>query len=578
MLRVRNRYCTVLSLLNDFLLLNVYFSALSIIDPIICIATATTTDGNVLSENWEGSIDITSLISNLPTNKFYINGTWVEPTTTSSSPSLLFIDVLDPSTAQTIAKVARGDPQDIDDAVIAAKGAWIPWSFYTSPEERQRLVRKLIQIFQSQIEDMAQLISAEMGSPIDASRSSHVWGGIQNVKNTLEMMKDFEFERSLPNIHEDKGQKKYTTILYESIGVVGMITPWNWPLNQITLKVIPALLVGCTCVLKPSEESPLSAILFAQMMHQAGFPPGVFNMVNGDGPLTGDALTKHPEIDMISFTGSTRAGKQVARNAALSLTRTTLELGGKGANVIFSDVGKEWIEEAVTENVERVFYNSGQSCNAPTRMLIQQPFYDLAIQIARDVAQNSPVDSAHVVGGDHIGPVVNLRQYERIQEYIQSGIDEGATLIYGGIGKPDNLKNSNGYYVRPTIFANCNTTMIIMKEEIFGPVLCISSFISETEALDIANDTPYGLTNYVHTRNLKRRRRMGHLLRSGMVEMNDAYGDLGSPFGGVKLSGYGREGGILGLQEFCVVKAVTGLNEMDDDILDENEDEYQAEL
>jgi len=551
-------------LLNYFLFLTIIFFSSSI------------TAENV--EERGGFFDIASLISKLPTNKFYINGTWVEPTKTSPSSSLLFIDVVDPSTAGTIAKVAMGGPQDIDDAVMAAKNAWIGWSYYTSPEERQHLIRNLVQIFYSRIEEMAQLISTEMGSPIDASRSSHVLGGIQSIKETLQMMNDFEFERSLPNVHEDMGQKKHTTILYESIGVVGMITPWNWPLNQIILKVIPALLVGCTCVLKPSEESPLSALLFAEMMHQAEFPPGVFNMVNGDGPFTGDSLTKHPHINMISFTGSTRAGKQVAKNAALGLTKTSLELGGKGANVIFADVGKEWLEEAVINNVESTFYNSGQNCNAPTRMFIQEPYYKMAINIAKDVAQNSHVDSAHVEGEDHIGPVVNLHQFERIQNYIQSGIDEGATLIYGGIGKPENLKNSNGYYVRPTIFADCISNMSIMKEEIFGPVLCISSFVSENEALDLANDTLYGLTNYVHTRNAKRRRRLGHLLQSGMVEMNDAYSNSGSPFGGVKGSGYGREGGIYGLEEFCTVKAVTGFDEMDDDLLSEEIYEEEAEL
>ena len=562
-------HCKIMSL---FLII---FLSLSII--------TVATDNNVEKRRDDGSFDIVSLISKLPTNKFYINGTWVEPTTTTNSSSSsssfqkLFVDVVDPSEAETIAKVALGGLQDIDDAVMAAKDAWIGWSYYTSSEERQRLVRKLIQIFHTRIEDMAQLISTEMGSPIDSSRSSHVWGGIHNIKSALEMMDDFEFERSLPNIHEDMGQKKHTTILYEPIGIVGMITPWNWPLNQITLKVIPALLVGCTCILKPSEESPLSALLFAEMMHEAGFPPGVFNLVNGDGQLTGDALTKHPSVDMISFTGSTRAGKQVAKNAALSLTRTALELGGKGALLIFADVGTEWMEEVVINNIESVFYNSGQSCNAATRMFIEQPYYDMAINIAKNVAQNSPVDSAHLEGEDHIGPVVNLHQFERIQNYIQSGIDEGAMLISGGTGRPENLITANGYYVRPTIFADCTSNMTIMQEEIFGPVLCISSFVSETEALDLANDTPYGLTNYVHTRNAKRRRRMGRLLRSGMVEMNDAYGDSGSPFGGVKGSGYGRENGIYGLEEFCIVKAVTGYDEMDDDILEEEIDDYDEE-
>jgi aldehyde dehydrogenase (NAD+) len=437
-------------------------------------------------------------------------------------------------------------------------------------------VENLVRVYRSKVEEMAQLVSTEMGSPIDSSRGSHAWGGLGNIESALEMMEDFEFERSLPNIYTDHGQEKHTTILYEPIGVVGMITPWNWPLNQITLKVIPALLMGNTCVLKPSEESPLSALLFAEMMHEAGFPPGVFNMVNGDGPYTGDSLTKHRDLDMISFTGSTRAGRQVAANAALGPTKTALELGGKGANILFADVGDEWMEEAVTGGVESVFYNSGQTCNAPTRMLVQEPYYDMAIDLAKEVANNSPVDSAHLRGDDHIGPVVSKRQFERIQRFIQIGIDEGASLVAGGLGRPENLKDTDGFYVRPTVFAGCTSNMTIMQEEIFGPVLCLTSFRTEKEALEIANDTPYGLTNYAHTRNAGRRRRLGRLLRSGMVEMNDAYGDSGSPFGGVKGSGYGREGGIFGMEEFCTIKAVTGFDEGEYDLDDEESQIYSA--
>jgi aldehyde dehydrogenase (NAD+) len=321
-------------------------------------------------------------------------------------------------------------------------------------------------------------------------------------------------------------------------------------------------------VLKPSEESPLSAILFAEMMHESGFPPGVFNLVSGDGPTTGDALTRNPSVDMISFTGSTRAGKQVAANAALNLKRTALELGGKGANILFADVGKKWMEEAIIEGVNSVFYNSGQTCNAPTRMFVERPYYDVAIQLAKAAAEETVVDSAHLEERDHIGPVVSLRQYERIQQYIQIGIVEGATLIAGGLGRPEHLKDSNGFYVRPTVFGDCTTNMTIMQEEIFGPVICIAPFDTEQEVLQLANDTPYGLTNYVQSRNLERRRRMARLLQSGMVEMNDAWGDNGSPFGGVKGSGYGRENGMYGLEEFCIIKAVSGFNELDEDIDD----------
>ena len=517
----------------------------------------------------DGAFDTTELIAGLPTNKFYINGTWTDPSPESESKTSF--EVVDPSTATAVATIAMAGPRDVDAAVNSAKEAWPRWSYDTSPEERKSLVGNLIKVYRSKVEEMAQLVSTEMGSPIDASRGSHAWGGLGNIESALDIMEEFEFERSLPNIYTQEGEERHTTILYEPIGVVGMITPWNWPLNQITLKVIPALLVGCTCVLKPSEESPLSALLFAQMMHEAGFPPGVFNMISGDGPYTGDALTRHPFLDMISFTGSTRAGKQVATNAALGPIKSTLELGGKGANILFADIGDEWMEEAVTGGVESVFYNSGQSCNAPTRMMIEEPYYDLAIEWAKQAANNSPVDSAHLEGDDHIGPVVSKKQFEKIQEYIQIGIDEGATLVAGGLGRPENLKDSKGYYVRPTVFADCTSSMTIMQEEIFGPVLCLSKFGTEDEALRIANDTPYGLTNYVSTRNLGRRRRLGRLLRSGMVEMNDAYGDQGSPFGGVKGSGYGKEGGIFGLEEFCTIKAVTGFDEGEDDLEDDKD-------
>lgn len=302
-------------------------------------------------------------------------------------------------------------------------------------------------------------------------------------------------------------------------------------------------------------------------MHDAGFPPGVFNLVSGDGPTTGNALTSNPNVDMISFTGSTRAGKQVAANAAMNLKKTAMELGGKGANVLFADIGDKWMAEAVVEGTESVFYNSGQSCNAPTRMFVERPYYDQAIQWAKSVAEETAVGSAHQLGAGHIGPVVNERQFNRIQQLIQTGIDDGATLVAGGLGRPDSQQGSAGFYVQPTIFADCTTNMTIMQEEIFGPVLCITPFDSEDEVLEMANDTPYGLTNYVQSRSFERRRRMGQRLRSGMVEMNDAYGNFGSPFGGVKGSGYGREGGMYGLEEFCVVKSITGYSALKDDII-----------
>ncbi|KAG7368133.1 aldehyde dehydrogenase [Nitzschia inconspicua] len=529
------------------------------------LATATVQADGTIQSHIDDDVQ-SKLIGSLPLNKFYINGKWVDPI--SGQPE--FFELVDPSTAKVVAKVALGSPQDVNAAVLAAKEAWPSWNYDTSPKERQRLVKRLLEVYTTRMDDMAMLVSTEMGSPIEAALSSHVGGGRGNIWSALNMAKtDFEFERPLPNIYPNEGDEQLTTILYEAVGVVGMITPWNWPLNQITLKVIPALLVGCTAVLKPSEESPLSALLFAELMHEAGFPPGVFNLVSGDGPTTGDAVTRNPNVDMISFTGSTRAGKQVAANAAMNLKKTSLELGGKGANILFADVGDEWMAEAVVEGVESVFFNSGQSCNAPTRMFVERPYYDEAIGLAKSVAEETVVGSAHLPGDNHIGPVVNERQYNRIQQLIQTGIDEGATLVAGGLGRPDNLHDTAGFYVKPTVFADCTTNMTIMQEEIFGPVLCITPFDSEEEVLEMANDTPYGLTNYVQSRRLDRRRRMALRLRSGMVEMNDAYGNAGSPFGGVKGSGYGREGGVYGMEEFCIIKAITGYDVSNDDMEEE---------
>jgi aldehyde dehydrogenase (NAD+) len=332
---------------------------------------------------------------------------------------------------------------------------------------------------------------------------------------------------------------------------VGLITPWNWPMNQVTLKVIPALLAGCTCVLKPSEESPLSSLLFAEFVHDAGVPAGVFNLVNGDGLGVGARLSTHPDVEMISFTGSTRAGKAISKAAAETLKRVTLELGGKGANLIFADAD----DRAVERGVRHCFNNSGQSCNAPTRMLVERPVYDRAVEIARQVAENTKVASAHETGR-HIGPVVNKRQWDQIQGYIQKGIEEGARLVAGGLGLPEGM--NKGYFVRPTVFADVKPGMTIEKEEIFGPVLSIIPFDTEAEAVQIANDTPYGLTNYVQSQDGARRNRLARQLRAGMVEMNGKSRAAGSPFGGVKASGRAREGGVWGIEEFLEVKAISG--------------------
>ena len=481
---------------------------------------------------------------------FYINGTWVQP----SQPRRT-LPVIDPSTAEPIVDISLGGQTDTDLAVRAASDAFVSWSQQTTPAERKKYLERLLEIYIEREEDMARLISMEMGAPIDMARDGQAGSGTYHIETFLELLDHFEYERTLPHIEDE--EEALTTILMEPIGVVAMITPWNWPMNQIALKVIPALAVGCTCVLKPSEIAPLSALLFAEMIHQAGFPPGVFNLVNGDGPGVGTQLSSHEVVDMVSFTGSTRAGAAVTKAAADTFKRVSLELGGKGANILFADLGQH-LEEVVENGVYDCFGNSGQSCNAPTRMLVERSVYDAAVRKAKEVAESVQVKSAHEEG-DHLGPVVSEAQFETIQRYIQFGIDEGARLVIGGLGRPEGT-NQRGYYVRPTVFADCRNNMTIMREEIFGPVLCITPFDSEDEAIEIANDTPYGLTNYVHTVDLPRRRRLARALRSGMVEMNSAEGDDGSPFGGMKASGNGREGGIYGLEEFCEVKAVTGYN------------------
>ena len=372
------------------------------------------------------------------------------------------------------------------------------------------------------------------------------WGaGAGHIKNLMRALKSFEFEQPLgdhaPNNH----------ILYEPVGVCGLITPWNWPMNQVALKVIAAMAAGCTMVLKPSEVSPLSSLLFAEMIDEAGFPAGVFNLVNGDGVGVGSELSGHPDVDMVSFTGSTRAGVAISKNAADTVKRVSLELGGKGANIVFADAD----EKAVVRGVRHCFNNTGQSCNAPTRMLVERSAYDQAVATAADVAAKTSVDLASIEGR-HIGPVVSGLQYEKIQGMIEKGIAEGARLVAGGPGKPEGLEK--GYFVRPTVFADANNEMAIAREEIFGPVLSIIPFDSEEEAVQIANDTLYGLTNYIQTQDGEKANRIARQLRSGMVQINGEMLGAGAPFGGYKQSGNGREGGAWGLEEFLEVKVVTG--------------------
>ncbi|KZY43610.1 aldehyde dehydrogenase, partial [Roseovarius sp. HI0049] len=432
--------------------------------------------------------------------QFYIDGAWVDPKDGTDH------NVIDPSTEDPCAIISLGGQADTDAAVAAAKAAFPAW-MATPPAERIAYVEKLYQAYKARTEDMAQAISLEMGAPIDLSRQQQVGAGIGHIKAFLETAKNFTFDEPLGD-HAPNDR-----IIHEPIGVVGMITPWNWPMNQVTLKVIAGLIAGCTMVLKPSEESPLSSMLFAEMVDEAGLPKGVFNLVNGDGAGVGSQMSAHPDIDMISFTGSSRAGKLISKAAADSLKRVSLELGGKGANLIFADAD----EKAVKRGVLHCMNNSGQSCNAPTRMLVQREIYDQAVETAAEVAGKITVGSSHEEGR-HIGPVVNETQFNKIQDLIQKGIDEGARLVAGGTGRPDGL--NRGFFVRPTVFADVNNDMTIAREEIFGPVLSIMPFDSEEDGIRIANDTPYGLTNYVQTQDGARANRVARALRSGMVEMN----------------------------------------------------------
>jgi aldehyde dehydrogenase (NAD+) len=473
----------------------------------------------------------------LDKRKFYIDGQWVDP----AAPRDL--DVIDPSTEEACAIISLGDQADTDKAVAAARRAFDSWS-RTSKEERLDLLEKLDAIYKRRAPEMAKAISTEMGAPIDLASAQQVGAGAWHLGGFLKAMRDFPFEEPLGPQAPDE------MILREPIGVCALITPWNWPMNQIMLKVAPAMAAGCTVILKPSEVAPLSAHLFAEFMDEAGFPPGVFNLVNGDGPGVGTQLSVHPDVDMVSFTGSTRAGIAISKAAADTLKRVSLELGGKGANIIFADAD----EKAVKTGVIRCFRNSGQSCNAPTRMLVERSRYDAALEEARAAAEATHVGPASQEGR-HIGPVVNETQFNKIQDLIQKGIDEGATLLAGGTGRPEGL--NRGYFVRPTVFADVTPDMTIFREEIFGPVLSIMPFDGEEEAIAIANDTRYGLTNYIQSSDPEKRRRVARRVRSGMVEMNQTPFGQGSPFGGYRESGNGREGGAFGLEEFLEVKAVS---------------------
>ncbi len=470
--------------------------------------------------------------------KFYINGKWVSPKSNKS------IKVINPATEEVCAEISLGSKEDVNDAVLSAKEAFKTWAF-SSKKERLEPLEKLYDLYKKRWSDIAETITTEMGAPKDFSTKLQAGTGAAHIKTFIRYLKEFDFEKPLGE------HAKNQRLIYEPKGVCALITPWNWPMNQTCLKVMPALASGCTMILKPSEVAPLSAMILTELIDEAGFPSGVFNLVNGDGATTGDALTSHPDINMISFTGSTRAGALISQNAAKDFKRVSLELGGKGANIIFKDADPEAIERGAL----RCFRNSGQSCNAPTRMLVEKSMYDEAVERVKKFANNMKVGDPKKEG-EHIGPVVSEVQYKKIQSLIQKGIDEGAKLVAGGVGKPDGI--NKGYFVKPTAFAEVNNQMEIARTEIFGPVLSIIPFENEEEAINIANDTDYGLTNYIQTNDKEKANRVARKLRSGMVDVNGAGIAVDAPFGGFKHSGIGREAGKEGLLEFLEVKSVGG--------------------
>ncbi|PPR61340.1 MAG: 3-succinoylsemialdehyde-pyridine dehydrogenase [Alphaproteobacteria bacterium MarineAlpha4_Bin2] len=471
--------------------------------------------------------------------EFYIAGNWVAPYVNRE------LEVINPADETAFAVISLGAEADVDRAVAAARAAFPGWS--DAPHAmRLAKLEALAKIYESRSNEMAEAISKEMGAPISLAVNAQTAAGLGHIKAFIRALKAFNFEVPLREDADDE------CIIHEPIGVCGLITPWNWPMNQVTLKVIPAVGVGCTVVLKPSEIAPISSMLFAEMMDEAGFPEGVFNLVNGDGPTVGGALSSHSDIDMVSFTGSTRAGISVTKAAADTIKRVTLELGGKGANIIFADAD---VPKAVRSGVAHCFNNTGQSCNAPTRMLVERSVYEDAIEVARQTAENTQVGMPGFEG-KHIGPLVSKQQFDKVQDLIKAGIDEGARLVVGGVGRPEG--HNRGYFVRPTVFADVRNDMRVAREEIFGPVLSIIAFNSESEAIEISNDTSYGLTDYVQSGDTDRVKRIARLLRAGMVQVNGAARASGSPFGGYKQSGNGREGGIHGIMEFLEVKAVSG--------------------
>ena len=469
--------------------------------------------------------------------KFYIGGRWIEPLSSATLP------VMNPATEAQIGTVAMGNAADVDRAVAAAKTAFEAFSA-TSKLVRLDLLHRLKAATERRFEDLAQAMRMEMGAPITMARAAQADAAIGHLQGFIDALEELE---------ERKVLASGDILLREPIGVCGLITPWNWPMNQIALKVIPALATGSTCILKPSEHTPISAMIYAEIIHEAGYPPGVFNLVNGDGPTVGAALSRHPDIQMMSFTGSTRAGIAVTRDAAETVKRVTLELGGKSPNLVFADCD---LEARVAASVRECMFNTGQSCDAPTRLLVERSCYGEALRIAKQTADSITVGDP-TQEGDHIGPLFDKIQYDRVQAMIKVGLAEGATLLAGGPGRPEGL--AKGWFVKPTIFADVSNDMRIAQEEIFGPVLVIIPFADEAEGIAIANDTPYGLAAYVQTGDPERALRVAARLRAGAIHINGGGFNYGSPFGGYKQSGNGREGGIMGLEDYLETKTLHGV-------------------
>ena len=467
-------------------------------------------------------------------DKFYINGQWLTATSTDT------FSLVNPATEECIADIAMAGIEDVDRAVSAAAEAFESYS-QTTVEQRLGWFEALLEEYRRRADEMTQAMVEEMGCPLSFAREVQTPCGEGHIEVMIETLRNFEFEHMSP--------RGGTLLVHEPVGVCGLITPWNWPINQVVAKVLPSLASGCTCVLKPSEESPLSALLFAEMIDAAGFPAGAFNLINGNGAVAGNRLSSHPDVDLVSFTGSTRAGKLVQANAVDTVKRVVLELGGKSPNILFADAD---LASAVAISANACFSNSGQTCDAPTRLLVERPVYEQVKALLIAEAEATHVGDP-AVEGNHIGPVVNRAQFDRIQQKIREGIDEGATLLAGGLGRPEGF--DKGFYIRPTVF-EVSHEMTVNREEIFGPVLCVMPFDTEEEAIKLANDTVYGLGGAVQSGDLDRARRVARKIRAGNISINGAAYDYDVPFGGMKQSGNGRENGVFGLHDFLDIKAI----------------------